>query len=512
MINPKKNNFILLFCFILIAAGSIARIDSTIVLIEDDPIVGMLDSIAHLKYFEASKTQQTTPNKYGFAPNFVPTYSDSVYAARIAKLDAKSPFDLQYNQAVKKYIDLYAIRKREQVSRMLGLAELYFPMFEEKLDKYNIPLEMKYLAIVESAMNPRAKSRCGAMGLWQFMYGTGKMYNLKTNSYTDDRCDPYKETEAACQFLQDLYKMFGDWHLVLAAYNAGPGNVNKAIRRSGGKKDYWGVRPFLPQETRGYVPAFIAVNYVMNYAEEHNLSAVRPIFYHYQVDTISVTQPLTFKHISTVLNIPMEELEFLNPRYRKNFIPKIEGETSMICLPKQAITAFINNDSILYDYAAKTKTDFVQEVRKWHTVKKGETIATIAKKYKCTVVDIKDWNSLRSKKVHSGQKLTIYTVDTQKETVSASPKEPKEKINSTETAVVAKDSIEIKNTSEIKIVSTADSVQTKYIYYTVQPGDTLWNIANQYQGATVAKIKKLNNIRSARDLKPGRKIKVAVGG
>ena len=240
---------------------------------ESDVMMGMIDELQGIKYFEENKLESSSKseNIYNYPAGYVPTFPDSVYAERIAKLRSQTTIELVYNKHVKSFIDVYAVRKREHTCRILGLADIYFPMFEEALDKYDMPLEIKYLAVVESALNPRAGSHAGAKGLWQFMYGTGKVYKLNVTSLVDDRFDPIKATEAACQHLQDLYDTFGDWFLALAAYNSGAGNVNKAIRRAGGLKNYWAIWPFLPKETRGYVPAFIAVNYVMSYSQEHNL-------------------------------------------------------------------------------------------------------------------------------------------------------------------------------------------------------------------------------------------------
>ncbi len=294
----------------------------------------MLDSLKNLKYFEANEFL-TDPNKlnvYKYSSDFVPVFEDLVYESRMSKLDAKTPFNLDYNSAVRPYIEMYTSRRRELVSRMLGMAKLYFPLFEEKLDKYDLPLELKHLAIVESALNPNAVSKAGAAGLWQFMYGTGKMFGLNVTSYVDDRRDPYKATEAACKYFKFLYKMFGDWQLVLAAYNGGPGTVNKAIRRSGGKKTYWEIRPYLPKETQGYVPAFIAVNYVMNYTAEHNLYPYKPKNTYFDVDTIQIRQQVSFYQISEVLGIPMEDLDCLNPSYKKRVIPYNETG-STLCIP-----------------------------------------------------------------------------------------------------------------------------------------------------------------------------------
>lgn len=290
---------------------------------EQAPVADMLDSLMARKMFSTAFNKPVFPrnNKYKFAEDSVPVYDDYTYQARLAKLDALSPFDLVYNEHVKGFIQLYTVRKRESVQRMMGMAQLYYPMFEEVLDRYNIPLELKHLAVIESALIPYARSKAGAVGLWQFMYPTGKMYGLNVTSYIDERCNPYKATVAAAEYLKMLYTMFGDWQMVLAAYNAGPGTISKAIRRSGGKKTYWEIRPFLPLETQGYVPAFIAANYVMTYGAEHNLYPALPRRTYFEVDTVVVKEQMSFTQLSQALTISEEELLYFNPQYRKNVVP-----------------------------------------------------------------------------------------------------------------------------------------------------------------------------------------------
>jgi membrane-bound lytic murein transglycosylase D len=305
--------------------------------IDDNFIVAALDSLSNLKYFESVENtkNQLFTNKYNFLPNFIPSYPDSVYYYRMQRLDIESPIELTYNYYVKAFIELYANRKRGTTTRVLGLAQIYFPLIEQQLDLYNLPLELKYLAIVESALNPEARSRVGATGLWQFMYYTGKVYGLEATSYVDDRNDPVKATVAACRHFKDLYNMYHDWLLVLAAYNSGPGNVNKAIRRSGGKMNFWEIRSYLPRETRDYVPAFIAVNYVMNYSNEHNLYPVMPRIVYHETDTVAVHSPLTIGILAEKLKMPIEELQFLNPTFRKGFIPATASNPYYIRLPKK---------------------------------------------------------------------------------------------------------------------------------------------------------------------------------
>jgi membrane-bound lytic murein transglycosylase D len=466
---------------------------------EDDPIAAMMDSLMNLKFFDYISKNERPASKYNFAPDSVPYYDDAAAAEKMAKLNARTPFNLDYNDAVKPYIKMYAERKREQTERMLSLSKLYFPMFEEKLAKYNIPLELKHLAVIESALNAGAKSRAGAMGLWQFMYGTGKMFGLDVNSYVDERSDPLKSTEAACQYLSYLYNMYNDWHLVLAAYNAGPGNVNKAIRRSGGKRNYWELRPFLPAETRGYVPVFIAATYIFSYAEEYNLHATQNIVHYFQTDTVRLKQPLHFDQIAQTLNVDPDEVRFLNPVYKKNIIPCIDNRFNVLCLPKSKIADFINNEDLVYNKgvensAAEGVTQMMavvpasQETRKTHVVRSGETLSVIAKKYRCSVQDIREWNRLKSNNLMAGQKLTVYVHQPAKTAPAASPAAAKQ------------------------ISADTDKKDVKYIYHTVQSGDTLYKIAEKYKGVSAEDIKQLNNMKNINSLKIGEKLKIAVAG
>lgn len=501
-----RQRLILLLAFISLSAGLSAQWKDSVLFV-DDPIAAMLDSLMHNTYIASiPKTQTQHGNKYHFAKDSIPVADPVTVETRLAKLNAQSPFDLVYNNEVQAYINLYSIRNRRSVERMLGLSELYYPMFEEQLDKHNLPLELKHLAVIESALNPTATSRSGARGLWQFMYTTGKMYNLEVNSYVDERCDPYLETVAACELLQSLYKMFGDWQMVLAAYNAGPGTVLKAIRRAGGgKKTYWEIRPFLPRETQGYVPAFIAATYVMNYHAEHNLWAIAPRKTFYDVDTVAVRQQVTFTQLEAVLGISHDELEFLNPMYKLGVIPVSFTEPYRLVLPVSKVGNFVSNEEAIYNYI---KTDSamtslaVVAVKSTHTVKKGETITSISRRYKCSVTDIRAWNGLKSNTLRPGQKLTIYT-----------PGKVPTPATSTTTATTDKAPTATTTTkTETKPPSTTtststDAAGTKYKYYTVKNGDNLWTIAQKF-GTTVDALKKLNGFGSKIVLHSGDKIKV----
>ena len=387
--------------------------DSLKVVFLDNPIVASFDSLllSNLSFSEALFSIDST-----FETVTPPTFSDSVYEARIAHLDSKTPIDLVYNPYVREYINVYTNQRRKQMSRMMGLAAYYFPVFEEILDQFDLPLELKYLALVESALNPKAKSWAGATGLWQFMYNTGKEYNLKVSSYVDERMDPLRATIAACEFFKKSYSVYGDWSLVLASYNSGGGNVNRAIRRSGGKKNYWQIRRFLPKETRSYVPAFIAVCYAMNYASDHKINSEKPRVLFREVDTIEVKHQIDFEYLSTSLDISLDELEFLNPAYKINVIPKVDGRTYNLVLPIDKMGVFVANEKEIYAHFIKLDREkrknypkySEQDERIVHRVKSGEYLGKIARRYGCSVKKIQQWNNLKNDNIREGQKLVLY--------------------------------------------------------------------------------------------------------
>lgn len=347
------------------------------------------------------------------------TLSDSIYKARLQALPCV--IELPYNERVRAFLLRYVKRSPKQVARLMRMSEYYFPLFEEVLNKYQLPYELKYLPIIESALNPIARSRVGAAGLWQFMPATGKLYGLEINSLVDERMDPIRATDAACRFLSNLYKIYGDWNLVIAAYNCGGGNVNKAIRRAGGKRDFWSIYPFLPRETRNYVPIFIAANYAMNYGHEHGICKA-PIEKAMLTDTICINQRMHLQQVSEKLEISMEELRRLNPQYSRDILPG--GKDYTLCLPTEKVGLFIEQqdsiiahkaDSLIHNRRAEIDLAKVTSINgayrvngvTYYTIKNGDTLGGIAKRFHCSVKQLKKWNGLKSDIIRAGKKLKI---------------------------------------------------------------------------------------------------------
>lgn len=460
---------------------------------KDDPVLAMIDSLVALKFLDVNKQNSFRQNnKYNFPADSIPKYTEAEISARIKKMDAKTPFVFEHNDKVQSYIEVYANRYRKYSQIIMGMTEVYMPMFEIMLDKYDIPLEMRYLPVIESALNPKAKSPAGASGLWQFMLPTGKMMGLEVNSYIDERNDPIKSTEAACKYLKYLYGLYNDWNMVLAAYNAGPGTVNNAIRRSGGKTTYWEIYDFLPKETKGYVPAFIAVNYVMQYAPEHNLYPTEPDMKYFNYDTIHVKQEFDMKNIAAVLDITMEELKFLNPVYKTTIIPKLDKPTYLY-LPKNLVGDFLVMEDSIYNYNGKpaSETSNVDATAMVHTVKAGDLLSKIATKYGVTVAELKKWNNMKSNTVFLGQELKV--------------KAPATEVTDNKSTDVAVTTTKKEET----VVAKTKTTTTDFKYYTVKSGDSLWGIA-QKQGTSIDALKKLNG--NSEKLQVGQKIKVPTKG
>ncbi|MEE9406896.1 MAG: transglycosylase SLT domain-containing protein [Polaribacter sp.] len=335
---------------------------------------------------------------------------------RLSRLNDRTPFNLAYNPSLEKVINSYLVYRKKYYPALMAKAKYYFPMFEQYLDQYDIPLEMKYLAIVESALRPRIKSRVGATGLWQFMYGTGVEFDLKVSSYVDERQDPVKATVAACKYLSQLYTIFGDWDLALAAYNSGPGNVRKAIKRSGGYKNYWNIRPYLPRETAGYVPAFYATMYIFEYSNELNIYSEVPKFFDFQTDTIRIKRTISFDQISEKINVDELTLAELNPSYKLEIIPLVKDKNYAVRLPSSKIIEFLDKETAIYALAdeddAKREKPlpkyFEMDKRIRYKVRSGDFLGKIANKYGVRVSDLKRWNRLKSSRLKIGQRLSIY--------------------------------------------------------------------------------------------------------
>ena len=508
---------------------------------ESPDIIGNLDSLVNLWYLKNSAAQRTknATNVYGFRPGQVPEYNDSVYRQRIYKMAKESGMPFTYNSMVKSFIDLYAVRKRDQVEKMLGLADYYFPIYEETFIKYDIPLEIRYLSVVESALNAEAVSRTNAVGLWQFMYSTGRLYRMNVTNYVDERKDPYKSSVAAALYLKDLYNTFGDWFLALAAYNCGPGNINKAIRRSGGKKTFWEIYNYLPMETRGYVPAFIAASYVFTYHREHNLYP-QTINLPSLIDTVYVSRELDFKTLTTTLNVPNEVIRDLNPQFKKYRIPADEEHKFELRLPSAKASLFAQIKDSIYNYQKKLYPEYVAGVKAestvttssdstkkttsantqtqvqqtqyskvYYTVKAKDKLPEIATLFDVSVYYLMRWNNMKSYNVNAGKKLQIF--------VSANKASYYQKINIMTTAqkrkilglpaeenAVASHPVIKKETVTPKQAKKEETTQ----YYVVQKGDTLWSIAQRFPGVSVDDIKRANNLTENHSIHVGQKIKI----
>lgn len=518
-----------LFALLLQSLWGSAQVSTSLGSVSD-PVADALDSLQYLHFFSCNidKTDSCISAAGQNLPTDVPVFDELVYEARLAKLDALSPFDLVYNPQVKAYIEMYANRKRNLVSRAISLSSVYFPLFEEKLALYHLPMELKYLAIVESALNPNAVSRSGAAGLWQFMYKTGLMYGLEVNSYADLRRDPVKSTEAACKYLSYLYRALGDWQMVLAAYNCGPGTLSKAIRRSGGKSTYWEVRPFLPQETQGYVPAFIAVNYVMNFAKEHHLYAAPFKSDFFLTDTVVVKQPVSFAQIASITGISVEDIRFLNPAYKSSYIPATAG-LSTLELPHSMISVFLEKESEIYALRITpppaplvAKNSGPAPTKIYHKVKRGETLKSIAAKHHVQPADLKKWNRIKKQPLR-GQVLVVHlpqVKQTENQTLASAGNMPEPAdtlaLNTDSAPLVMHahrpDSEATKDSaapSPEKSKSTASPESD--VYHVVQKGDTLWKISNLYKVSSVEEIRRMNKLRPDQKLVPGTKLKVSAG-
>ena len=421
----------------------------------------------------------------------IPIFPDLVYEYRITELNHLTPIDLEYNDHVRRFIDVYTIERRDHLAKIAGRAKRYFPMIEQKLDKYGLPHELKYLAVIESALDPFAVSKSGAVGLWQFKLNTSRMFDLTVNSYIDERRDPYKSTEAACKYLKYLYRIYDNWQLALGAYNGGPGVIRKAIARSDGKKSFWELYPHLPAQTKSYVPAFIAVNYAMNHMEEHRITPDKLSNSYIDTDTVKLSYAVSFRNISDKTGVPVNTLKELNPVYRRDFIPNIDRKTVLI-LPRGKVLKFLKEEESIFR-SKNSGSDFpkrkigspsAKENKKkiTHVVEKGEYFHKIAMKYNCTIAEIRKWNNLPDNNLHVGQKLEIW-------------------VNPEYIKQIEEDELQYRRQA------SADTSR-RVVYYTVEEGDTIWSIANKFNCESIAELIKANDIQDETDIKPGKQLKI----
>jgi membrane-bound lytic murein transglycosylase D len=432
---------------------------------------------------ESADSVYTSPYDYEHIPDA--TYDE--IQARLKTIETEIP--LNFNARVKSFVDYFTVRDRAYTKMVLGRSTYYFPIFEEILARYDMPDELKYLAIVESGLNARAQSWAAAVGLWQFIYFTGRTYGLHVDWYVDDRMDPIKSTEAAAKYIKSLYNMFGDWELALAAYNCGPGNVRKAIRRSGYKKKFWDIYPYLPRETRSYLPQFVAIAYAFNFAEEHNLILGESDYLYYmETDTIMVKNFTNLNTIAQMLDVCESDIEMLNPAIKRSAVPE-NGKYFAIRLPADKMAYLNENRFEILDSASRTGKKEIEYLARntvgstygrdkvIHRVRSGDVLGKIAGQYHVKVTDIKKWNNLHSNTIRIGQKLDIWLLPG---AYTASAPEPKPTVK-----------------QEVVINGTK--------YHVVQPGDTLWEISKTYSNISIEQIKKMNNLKS-NNIKPGQKL------
>ncbi len=452
----------------------------------------------------------------------IPEFSDSVYIERLKAIP--SVIALPYNDKVKANIDVYTKKRRKSVEVMLGLTEYYFPMFEQMLDAADLPIELKYLPVIESALNPRAVSRAGATGIWQFMYPTAKLYHLEINSLVDERRDPVKATEAAINYLKDMNEVYDDWTLALASYNCGPGNVNKAIRRSQGKRNFWEIYYSLPRETRGYVPAFVAATYVMHYYEEHGLKP-RKMELPVVTDTIMVTEEVHLKQIAEVLKLPLQQLRDMNPQYRRDIIPGGKRKYSLK-LPGDYATLFIDLQDSIYSYkdsvffnpkkaivaAPVYRGRYIPDppskdmTMLFYKVNSGDNVGYISSWYNVRASDLRYWNNIRGNMIRAEQKLIVYVhksrVEKYKKINTMSFEQKQRSIGKSVTTTTIDSSLDKTTTTNTQ---TAGS---NYVYYTVRSGDSPWTIAKKFEGVSESDILRLNNILNPKYIQVGERLKI----
>ena len=468
-------------------------------LMPEDYTAEISDSLLNLWYVQ-NLVSQSEEDLYDMdSVKFESNVPDSVYIERIKMMN--SFISLPYNSVVKNYIIKYSEKMPSSIGKILGLYEYYKPYFDEIFDRYNMPEELKAMAIIESAMNPLAVSRAGAKGMWQFMYSTAKIYGLQIDSFVDERLDPYKAAEAAAQYLQDAYEIFGDWNLAIASYNCGAGNVNKAIRRSGSRQ-FWDLYPYLPRETRGYGPAFVGALYTMKYYKEHGIKPT-PVALPTPVDTFKINKMLHLKQINEVIGVPLDELKNLNPQYKHEIIPGNSKEY-ILRLPYSYSNAFIEHEDSIYRHKADkyfnpVTLKSIQEggdgEQITYRVKSGDYLGKIASRYGTTVAKIKKWNNLKSNDIRVGQRLIIYRGGNAPATTSTST-------SSTSTKTTTATS---STTTKAPAAKPVDP-NAPYTEYVVKNGESLYLIAKKFPGVSAQNIMDFNGIGS--NIKPGMTIRI----
>jgi len=476
-----------------------------------DRISRDLDSLVSTWYVQMNRS--VNPVEYR-GDTAVLQYSDSVYRTRLSKIN--SIISLPYGPIIRNHIHVYTIRQRDKFAAVLALKDYYFPMIEDVFDSYGLPAELKYMAVIESALNPNAVSRMGATGLWQFMYSTGRMYGLTINSIVDERRDPLKATHAAARYLKDLYKIYDDWILVIAAYNCGPGNVNKAIRRSGNKKDYWDIYYRLPRETRGYIPQYVAAAYAITYYPEHNIQPMQlniPV----AVDTIMISKDIHLTQISEVMRIPMGELKALNPQYRTGLVPG-SSKPQILTLPLNHLGDFIDLNDTIRSYksdvylnkanlsvnptrSSNVPADIKGKTKLFYTVNDGDNLGYISEWYRVGLSDLRYWNNIYKNTIRVGQKLVVYVDPAKSEYYS--------KVNSMsfadKQAMVGKT---VPANTQQSVASFTPETEGDFITYTVRYGDTIWDIVKMFDNVSTSQVLTLNNISDPSKIQVGQKLKI----
>lgn len=509
-----KFRAILFLFFLAVLKANAAPDNDTIIIKSDntnDRIAADLDSLVTTWYVKIAvkNNSETNSDTVGFS------CPDSVYKERIGKIN--SIIQLGYNSIIKNHIEVYTIRKREKFAAILGLRDYYFPMIEDVFDSYGLPAELKYMAVIESALNPGVvNGRSGATGMWQFMYSTGRMYGLTINSIIDERRDPVKATHAAARYIKDLYSIYKDWVLVIAAYNCGPGNVNKAIKRSGNKKDYWDIYYRLPRETRGYIPQYIAAAYAITYYAEHNIVPL-PLNIPVATDTIMVHKDIHLAQISQVMGIPLGELHALNPQYKTGLVPG-SSKPQSLTLPMNHLGDFINLNDTIRSYkpdvylnrnvviadptrSSYITTDIKGKTKLIYTVKDGDNIGSISEWYKVGLSDLRNWNNIYKNKIRVGQKIVVY--------VNPSKSEYYSKINTLsyaeKQALVGKTAV---SNSQPAANNVPEETDGEFVTYRVRNGDTIWDIVKMFDNVTTTQVLSLNNISDPGKIKVGQILKI----